>query len=483
MDPDDLRNYLFAKLAEAPKLVEDNIKVDSIPFKERDPYFKIKKHLDYFLNGNVENRFVVMPGLRGTGKTTILYQIYHYLMEDRNINQNNILFISVDELRSYLGAKLHEAVDIYLKEVHETSPVFLEEELFILIDEAHFDPDWSLTGKIIFDQTKKIFMLFTGSSALDIELNVDAARRVKKEPIFPLNFSQYNYLKHGIQTPKNLSGSVHDSIFRDDEKSIESARKYELELKKSLIKITKPMEKEFEDYLYFREFPFGLNMGREEVNERMISMIDRVVEKDVLTLKSFNTGTRDTIYRVISFLALQKPGGTSDVKLADKLGKSPRIIREILNILEKTHLIFSVKPYGGAGRMVRKPWKYYFLSPNINAALRAKLGKGTFKSRETLGVLAENMVGAYFFRQKENRNMPYGIFYDPEKRGVDFLLVDPLENVIPVEVGVGRKNKSQINRAVRKYSSEHGILISKSTNRITKEDQVVSIPLITLSFL
>jgi len=48
------------------------------------------------------------------------------------------------------------------------------------------------------------------------------------------------------------------------------------------------------------------------------------------------------------------------------------MIWNILDVLEKTQLVFSVKPYGGAGKVVKKPWKYYFLSPSINAAIRFK---------------------------------------------------------------------------------------------------------------
>ena len=53
-------------------------------FNYRDEYWKIKKHLDIFINGkNTENRFIVMPGLRGVGKTTILFQLYDYLLNEK----------------------------------------------------------------------------------------------------------------------------------------------------------------------------------------------------------------------------------------------------------------------------------------------------------------------------------------------------------------------------------------------------------------
>lgn len=483
MDSGDLLNYVFAKLAEAEKLSQDNTRMGNVPFEHRKTYFQIKKHIDEFLNGYVENRFLIMPGLRGVGKTTILFQIYEYLRNEKGVDSDRILYLSVDELSTYLGAGILEAIDVFVGEVHETSPVYLEKELFIFLDESHYDKEWSQVGKIVYDQSKKIFLIFTGSSALSLEMNVDAARRIKKEPVFPMNFREYNLLKNNIRSNDDFSSSLMDLIFKGDEGSVEDASRKENEMKKTLLKLNKPVEKEWEDFLLCRDFPFALNIQRSEVYERVFDIVNRVVEKDVFSIKSFNTESRSVISRVITFLALQDPGGTSDAKLATKLGKSPRLIREILNILELTHLVFSVKPYGTAGKVVRKAWKYYFLSPTVNAAIRFKLGKYNRRDRKLLGVLTESLVASYFFRMKETVHRPLGIFYDPAKNGVDFLLQTADDGLIPVEVGVGEKDRTQINRAITRYKSEYGIVISNTTSKIKKEGNVIYIPVMTFSFI
>ena len=69
--------------------------------------------------------------------------------------------------------------------------------VFILIDEAQYDKEWALNGKLIFDGTKNIFMIFSGSSALKLSYNPDAARRLLNIPIYPLTYSEHLKLKYG----------------------------------------------------------------------------------------------------------------------------------------------------------------------------------------------------------------------------------------------------------------------------------------------
>ena len=57
-----------------------------------------------------------------------------------------------------------DAITTYLTRFHNKILETVNEPIFLLIDEAQYDKDWSLTGKIIFDDTKNIFIIFTGSS-------------------------------------------------------------------------------------------------------------------------------------------------------------------------------------------------------------------------------------------------------------------------------------------------------------------------------
>ena len=75
-----------------------------------------------------------------------------------------------------------------------------------------------------------------------------------------------------------------------------------------------------------------------------------------------------------------------------------------------------------------------------------------------------------------------GLFYDPDKKGVDFL-IKYSNQVIPVEVGIGKKTKSQLTQALNKYDSKYGILVSNRTSCIKFENNILYIPLLTFALI
>ena len=101
----------------------------------------------------------------------------------KNENSSNII-----ELTSNYNAQIQDVFQKYIEYYHNSIPTALEEKIFLLIDEAHYDKNWARFAKTLYDKSSNIFMLFTGSSALELESNTDAVRRMKIERIYPMNF-------------------------------------------------------------------------------------------------------------------------------------------------------------------------------------------------------------------------------------------------------------------------------------------------------
>lgn len=70
----------------------------------------------------------------------------------------------------------------------------------------------TLAEKMIYDQSQKIFMIFTGSSALNLEYDAEASRRIINYNINPLNYTQHLNLKYAYYSI-DFSNILRDLIF------------------------------------------------------------------------------------------------------------------------------------------------------------------------------------------------------------------------------------------------------------------------------
>jgi len=453
-------------------------------FNYRDEYWKIKKHLDNFLNGkNTENRFIVMPGLRGVGKTTILFQLYDYLLNKKNISYENILYLSMDEIVKKYNNDLLEVVENFLSSFHNTHLLTLKKKIFLFVDESHFDKNWGISGKIIYDKTKNIFLICTGSSAINLEMNGDVARRMYNESIYPNNFKDYVLLKQNFNINYKFSNVLKKIIYFGDEKYIDQGIEFEEKIQKQLFSLKNYPKAEFIHFLKAYGFPFTLNSNEEEAYKKTYSLIRQVIQNDIPSMKAISISNQSNITQIISYIGLVGSGAISNHKIANYLSISSRTVNEILNILEKTQLIFNVKPFGGAGKITKKAWKYYFLSSSLISAINYDVGRYNMDNKKCLGTLAENYVAASLFKMQQTRFQLMGLFYPPEKKGCDFLLRTKLDDMIPIEVGIGKKTKSQLTRAINKYNSEYGVLISNRCNTIHQHNKIIHIPLVSFGFL
>ncbi|NMC59722.1 MAG: AAA family ATPase [Candidatus Methanofastidiosa archaeon] len=97
-----------ARLRDCPRLSQNYTYKNKTKLKHR-AFFKLKKHVDDFQPGPNENRFIFMPGLRGVGKTTLIFQLYDYLTNEKGAKQDNVLYISTDHLKEYLNSRILDA--------------------------------------------------------------------------------------------------------------------------------------------------------------------------------------------------------------------------------------------------------------------------------------------------------------------------------------------------------------------------------------
>ena len=283
MSKEDLTNYICAKQRETEILSKNYLKDIN---KTRLDCRNLKGHADKFIEteGEYYNRCIMMSGLRGVGKTTMLYKLYDYLTNEKNISKIDIVYLDVHDLRSIFDADIRDVFDRYLEDIQKTTLVNLDKKVFLFVDEVQLDKNWANYAKLLFDKTFNVFSIFAGSSNICLYMNTNATRRIVKKQIFPCDFKEYLLLKHNINLSKN---NFRDLILKGPQ-TVQKAIECEDEIKRDLIHLTNDPEIELKKFLHAHGFPFSLKMDEVSTHVKTYDVIERIVFDDLKQFGDFN---------------------------------------------------------------------------------------------------------------------------------------------------------------------------------------------------
>jgi len=436
----------------------------------RNIFLRIQSHLDQFLAGNKAYRWVSLTGLRGAGKTTIMYQLYY---ANKNID-GYFLILSVDEITQTLGSSINEVINIF-EEITGRSITNLDKPLFLFLDEVQYDEKWGVTLKTIYDRGHNVFIFSTGSAAVLLNSNSDIARRAIYEKIYPLSFSEFIKIKRGKYETKGLAQELREIIFGS-----QNARDVYDKLKKQEQKINEyyfgVSRLDFENYLYYGSLPFMIALENEAlVYDQINKSLERVVNKDIPQLRGLSS---DIIKQIPAILyAVADMEMLNFTTLAEKFGISRPKIAEIFSVLEQTEILHRIYPQGSHFKQVtQKPSKYLFSSPAFRAMYYKTIGN-TITDQNARGKLLEDLAGMYLYRLCDKKPN-FSLTYDSAKGGADFI-VSAGEKKIVIEVGVNKKEYRQVAQTAEKVKASYGIIISEQAKDLeyNQEINALKIPL------
>lgn len=433
----------------------------------RSIYVKMNQYLDDFYQGASSVRWLVLTGLRGAGKTTILSQLY---FQKKELDAHR-LYLSVDHVVQILGASLNDVLSVY-EELIGTALERLEKPLYLFLDEIQYDEQWGITLKSLYDRTNKVFVLATGSSALLLNTNPDITRRAIFEKLFPLSFTEYIKIKQGKFETKGLCKDLRTAIFEstnarevfDRIKAIENTiNAYWLDIERM----------EVERYIKHGSLPFMVALKNEAlVYDQVNKTLDRIVNNDVARSGQFSS---DVLSKIPSILyAVADMDQIVYTKVSEVFDVSRPKVMEIFNALEHTETLIRVLPYGSHLSQVKKPSKYLFASPAFRSMYYNYIGN--IISRDNyMGKLLEDTVGMYLSRYLFKK-LETSLTYDSAQGGADFIVGFGKERII-IEVGMGEKGLRQVQQTASKVPAKYGLIVSKGSLKLSEDESVVFIPL------
>ena len=466
-------DYVSKQIAETPAILRAKTKSSlGRSYRTRTIFIKIKQYINQHLQpteGVSDVRWVVVPGLRGVGKSTLLAQVYDQLLRP----QKDILFLyfSLDEVVNTMGSNLNEVLATYEK-ITGVSLATHSGKIFLFLDEVHYDDNWATAVKVLFDKNPNIFIFATGSSAVALQRNADEQRRLRVERLYPMSFAEYMLVKHNKWPIKDLKRTLTQAIFFQENATDIYARLKGLEphVKKYWEEI--PPEA-LADYIRTGSIPFATTYGdRTKALDAIYQTVRAIVEIDLPQLGNFKASTSPFILQILSILATSS--GISTNKLAMHLGLSQETVSEVLAALVKAELIIEVLPYGSVRTQSRKPRKYLFMSPAIRSSILFAIG-GEDLIEKHRGDLFEDVIGMYLYREISAKSIGSVAYFEKgQDLHADFALTIGGRN-FPLEVGMGKKDTRQLWSIMEELNAPYGLLCHKGVLELC-EDKVVKIP-------
>ncbi len=452
--------------------------------KTRFSYLILQKYLNKLLLDKLpeEEKIILLPGIRGVGKTTLLAQLYFFekFLSAKYVNLRNKMlklqeriYISADRLLLE-NISLQEFVK-YLEENVWGNLLKNPRKILFLIDEIQYDPKWDLFLKLLFDKTKgnkNILVVATGSSAIFLnKKNKDLVRRSKIERILPEKFTEFLVLHKSIFPEGGLSLNLKEAFFQKDNATevFEAINNLKPLIVQKLSKIEN-LENNKRDYFLRGSFPFSAEMqSLPSALERIKNMIlVNITQRDLILSGDFDAETLVKIPDALFLLANSDEISTG--KLADTLKLHSNTVNKILSALVDAEILVEAKPYGQPYKQIKKSSKYLFMGSNIRAGLLS----GVF-SVDLKGKLLEDYFALIFTKELYRQAK---LYYDYGKGGADFVVRFLDNSEIVIEVGFGKEETNQVEKTLKttKGRAKYGLIIG-SENLELVNDNIVKIPL------
>lgn len=470
---EEILKYVQNQLVQAPfRLKSYTQDEQGKKYPQRNIYIKIDKFVRDFLHGqNIQDRWIIIPGLRGVGKTTILAQLF--LSWYQEIGDRRILYISLDEVVNVLGSSLKDVLAEYEKILGESFEK-LTKPVFIFIDEAQYDPKWASVLKSVYDRSNKVFVACSGSSAVSLQTNPDVIRRSIFQKLFPTSFSEFLMIRDDVYPIKGLKKNIKDALFNS-----ESAKDAYQKLKaweQSVVSVWASIDRNYVDeYLKVGTLPFAIRIKDEaRVYQTITLLLDKVINQDVQSLGRFDIKTLVHIKRALFLIS--ESDVVSVQKLSRTLQTSVNTVSNILEVLEQAELLIRIMPFGSNSKKVRKPSRYQFMSSAMRSAFLSIAGNEQIFAGQK-GRLMEDIVAMTLYREFV-ANSRGALNYDSSKAGADFILTIAEKNIIPIEVGMGDKLGTQVRKTMKKIgAAKYGVVIYRNSLTLLEEANIIKIPL------
>jgi len=285
------------------------------------------------------DRLILIKGARGCGKTTLLLQ--HAKKQSKALN-GKTLYVSLDNVYFYEN-KLFQLIKDFR----------MQGGKLMILDEVHKYPNWSTEIKNAYDTYSDIKIIFTGSSALQLnKAQADLSRRAAQYTLWGLSFREF----------LNFSAGFNFSAY-----TLEELLSNHTEIAKKINKQIRPLAY-FYNYLNYGYFPY-FNESKQTYHAKLLSTINLIIESDLPAIQNIDYGSGLKLKRLFYQLSRNCPYKPNVQKLSQEIGATRGTLLQYMDYLNDAQLINLLKTKAGSLSYLTKPDKVYLANTNLMYAL------------------------------------------------------------------------------------------------------------------
>lgn len=389
----------------------DGIKVPELPRWRRAAF----REVETWLTAPPAPRALLLSGARQVGKTTILLQAIEELLA-KGVPASRILYATFDHpLLKLIG------LDGLMRLWKEYEPAARGAE-YILLDEIQYAKDWQtwIKHQVKFEPQRRIVV--TGSATpLVVDGQESGPGRWHTVRLATLSFYEYLQIK-GLRVPKLPEVQSLRELFSYSPAQFARAGA-----------LGQDLVGPFQDYLIRGGFPQIAQIESIPIAQKLLreDIVDKVLKRDMTALY----GVRRVLELEQTFLYLcLHDGGLLDVQeLCRSLEVKKPTVTSFIELLEHTHLIYRLRPFGYGKEILRGKQKIYLADPAIAPSVLLR-GKALLEDASALGLAVETAFFKHVYTRYYAQSIGFSYWRGgPRGQEVD-IVADVSGRLVPFEV-------------------------------------------------
>lgn len=388
-----------------------------------------------------------IKGPRQSGKTTLLKMLRDYLIREKGINPENIIFLTLEdrEILEKFSSDSKEYIHSFLPASRQN------EDFYFLIDEFQYLPDGGQKLKLLYDLFENIKFIITGSSSLELtgKTGKFLVGRLFSFYLYQLSFSEF------IRVKSQQLNNVYQEKSRLIKNFLNKGENFKIN--KDIF--GRDFEKCFEEYAIFGGYPEVVKTSDSETKQVILKNIyETYISRDIIELLKITDITK---FRIILGLLASYVGNLINYNnLASDSQSYFEQIKHYLSILEETFIIGLLKPFftNRATELKKNP-KVYFMDTGFRNYILHNFNE--LGIRPDKGNIVENSIFTQL-KIRETNSLKY--WRTLAKAEVDFV-IEVNGKLVPMEIKYSHFKIPKISRGFRnfllQYHPERALVFTK----------------------